>query len=229
MRALILGSGPDLRPWSLTDLPTSPITEWHRGNLIAAGIRDLRLVQSDFPANRLGMMVEASTWLEGDDCLILEGDHAFSTSLLRAVAAGTEEIEVAYQPSHGARLPNEPGHPERASLKITCYPDGTLQSVLPTRTRGHRETGYCLGLWRMTPRGWRKITELLASLSAAERHRLDVGGLLGRLAREGMQIRMIPVPGGWRVLGNPEQVLLEDPRPLRRGLAMDSPSNRLAA
>lgn len=230
MRALLLGSGPDLTPWSLCDFPTSPVVEWHRGNLIAAGIRDLRIIHSDFPANTLGMMVEATDWLLQEDSLILESDQAFSPSLLRAMAAGTGDIELAYQPSRGSRTLTGEHRQTATGLKIECRADGMLSNVLPQRTRAHRESGFSLGLWRMTPRGWRSILELLAELDEEERHRMALRGLLSRLVRKGVPIRVIPVPGGWRVLGDPETILLDEARPTRRGdRPSESAPNRLAA
>lgn len=230
MRALLLGSGPDLTPWSLCDFPTSPVVEWHRGNLIAAGIRDMKVIHSDFPANTLGMMVEATDWLLQEDTLILDSDQAFSPSLLRAMAAGTGDIELAYQPSRGSRtLPGEHRH-TATGLKIECRSDGTLAKVLPQRTRAHRESGFSLGLWRMTPQGWRAILELLAELEADERHRMGLRELLSRLIRQGIPVKVIPVPGGWRVLGDPEQILLDEELPRQRGnRPTESIPNRLAA
>lgn len=230
MRALLLGSGPDLTPWSLCDFPTSPVIEWHRGNLIAAGIRDLKIIHSDFPANTLGMMVEASDWLIQEECLILDGNQAFSPSLLRAMAAGSGDIELAYQPSRGGRTLTVEEKPTPTGLKVERHENGTLASVLPQRTRPHRESGFSLGLWRMTPRGWESILELLGELRAEERHRMGLRELLGRLIRRGIPIRLIPVPGGWRVLGDPENVLLDEERTPRRGDRPAEPlPNRLAA
>ena len=209
MHAIILGSGPDLQPWSLSSEPPATLENWQRNVFAEAGINTLTVLSSSTGRNRLGMMLQASTLLDTEPCLVAYGELAIQSSLLRAMASGMDPIEIAVEPcSTGTRTPTTD------AFRILYNDHAQLTGVLTTAREIRRSpihgSGRLLGLWRITPSGWKRIRRIISSLTPEERHRMDIPGLLSRLVRAQERIRLIPVYGGCREVIAPEQVDLGD-------------------
>ncbi len=78
------------------------------------------------------------------------------------------------------------------------------------RTRTIEEIeGQYMGLLKFTPVAWNAVEEILATLDAPSRDRLDMTGLLRRLlAAKSIAISTFGIDGGWGEIDNPGDVEL---------------------
>ena len=207
MRAIILGSAPHLEPWSISQDPPYTLRSWQDQAFASAGISDIAVIPSSLGKNRLGMLLHASPFLEKESCLIVYGDLAIDSTLLRAMSSGIESIEILCEPRSA---------PSRSNgsdvVRVTYDSNQRLTGVLTTPREARRSStagsGRLVGLWRISPEGWARIRRVVDGVSSAERHRMDIQGMLSRLIRSQARVQMIPATQGWREVVAPESVQL---------------------
>ncbi|MBI1841763.1 MAG: hypothetical protein HYR88_13060 [Verrucomicrobia bacterium] len=223
MRAIILGSGPDLEQWSVSSENPYTLRDWQRESFSDAGIEDLVVIPSTLGRNRLGLLVSAARYLEEGPCLVAYGELAIQSDVLRAMTSGIDPIEIAFEPGDNATR-SAGSERFRVLYNATHRLTGILTTPREIRRSPAHGSGRMVGLWRLSQEGWSQIRRALEFLSSEERHRLDIPGLLARLVRSGTQVRLVPVKGDWREVVAPESVELGERAiaPRRRSRAAPS-------
>ncbi|RMG48934.1 MAG: phosphocholine cytidylyltransferase family protein [Acidobacteria bacterium] len=167
----------------------------------------------------------AAPWLREGPTVISYGDVICAPSVLRRLAECEEEIAVACDLEWRRLWEARFDDPLADAETFRFAPDGSVAEI------GHRprriaeiEAQY-MGLFRLTPEGWRRIEQRLARWGRRETDGLDVTTLLDRLIEDDVRVAAVPVRGGWIEVDRPGDLELYE-RWIREGKSFLSACTR---
>jgi len=202
------------RPKCLVKLAGRALLDWQLAAFRDAGLTTVAAV-GGYRAERLAEEVEvpfvnrdwettnmvrsltcANAWLRERDTLVSYSDIAFNrTAVERLVAAGGD-IAITYDRLWAALWSGRFADPlgDAETFRIV---DGRVVEIGARAASMQEIEGQFMGLLKFSAAGWRTIRAYLDTLEPAAVDRLDMTGLLGRLIAEGVEVRGVPVDGGW--------------------------------
>ena len=221
MKAIILAAGRGSRmcqltedqPKCLTQLAGKSLLEWQQEALKAAGIQEIVVVggyrhedlKGDFQVfenkrwtetNMVRSLCEASEILESEEAIISYSDIVFNSKHAKNLMNNDAEIAVSYDQLWldlwSLRFIDPLSDAETFKSK-----NGILVEIGAKTNLLDSIQGQYMGLLKITPIGWKKITSFLRALSDAEIDKLDMTSMLSILLKGNVTINTIAVQGGW--------------------------------
>ncbi len=222
MKAIILAAGRGSRMGSLTEnLPKcrtiffgKELIQWQLDAIEKAHIREVSIITGylghtfDFNvdyfhnprwdhSNMVTTLTYAEPWLKSDDCIVSYSDIVFSDNALHELAnSHSGDITILYDPDwmNLWMLRFEYPLEDAESFKIV---DNIVVDVGRSVSNIEEIQGQYMGLFKITPGGWRVIMDYLKTLGPGEADRLDCTALLQGLITRGVPVHAHPCPDQW--------------------------------
>jgi len=233
MKAIILAAGRGSRLGALTDQRPKALVAFNGVPLIertvrtfrAAGITQIGIVagyRSDMLApyaDRLfinplwsttGIRQSLSTaheWLDSEPCVVSYGDIFYSPTLVSDLMRKNEDIDLGYDPEAvklwQQRFENPLDDMERFVIDNAriCEIGHHAQSL-------EQIQGQYMGLFKLTPAGWRALNGQLERLSPEQRDQVDMTSLFSLLIEAGVRVGGTPTNEPWGEIDCPSDVQL---------------------
>ena len=221
MKGIILAAGRGSRMRGLTDgqpkcrakLKGKSLIEWQLDALRAGRLEQLAIVRGylagsfDFPVtyfdnprweqtNMVMSLVAADAWLKESSCVISYSDIVYSPRAVDTLRQAKGDIIIAYDP-HWRRLWEMRFADPLADAETFRLAGDRLIEIGNRAATMDEIQGQYMGLFRLTPAGWKTITEYLATLSLERRDKLDVTSLLKELIKTGVNLTAVPITDKW--------------------------------
>ena len=223
MKAIILAAGRGSRmgvrtndsPKCLTVLAGQTLLQWQIDALTAAGIDRMAVVTGyladkiEAPeagrfhnprwqtTNMVMSLACASDWLEEDDCVVSYSDIVYRPDAVRRLRRARGDIALTYDRHWLALWSERFEDPLDDAETFRTDAAGRLVEIGRRASCVDDIKGQYMGLLKFTPTGWRQVERTLDALSPADRDRLDMTALLGRLIEAGVAVDTVAVDGGW--------------------------------
>ena len=227
MKAIILAAGRGSRmgpetedkPKCLATLGGRTLIEWQVAALREAGVQtvigvggyrhvkvepfvDVLAVNERWDRTNMVMsLAEAASFLMEGPCVVSYSDIVYHPDAVRALMMTGGDIAITYDTQWHAlwSLRFEDPLDDAETFRTQ---GGVLQEI-GAKTRCLDDiAGQYMGLFKITPEGWRAIARHLDSLDDETRNRLDVTALLRQLMQAGIPIHTTPVNGKWCEVDN---------------------------
>ncbi len=237
MRALILAAGrgtrlrplTDDRPKCLVPLAGRPLLDWQLDALRAAGVERIAIVtgwrrdrvrrvgvirfvnRAWQRTNMVQSLLAARRWLGVAPCLVAYGDVVYHPDVVRRLMASPDDIAISYDLAWRSLWRARFARPEddAESLRVVR---GRVRQIGDRVRAGTVVDGQFMGLVRLTPRGFARIEDTLASCSRGEVARLDTTHLLAALVARGTVVGAVAVRGHWCEVDSAGDVALYERR-----------------
>lgn len=226
MKAILLAAGRGSRLGTMTathpkcfvQLHGKPLVQWQVEALNAAGIGEIGIVRgylADFwdrqglpvsrfftndrwqRTNMVASLACAGEWLAEAPCLVSYTDIVYGSGTVRRLMAAPGEIAITYDPDWLQLWSRRFADPLDDAETFDVDAGGRLITIGARATSLDEVQGQYMGLLRITPAGWKMVTEYVAGLSPEDADRLDMTGLLSRLLKLGVEIHAVPAAGPW--------------------------------
>jgi L-glutamine-phosphate cytidylyltransferase len=249
MRALILAAGRgsrmrhlgDERPKCLVELAGAPllgrqVAALRRGGIETIGVvRGYRAEMLNFPGltyftnerwadtNMVASLATAAEWLRSGPVIVSYADIFYLAELVRGLAAAPGSLVISYDRLWRNLWTRRFADPLSDAETFRLDATGKLLEIGGKTARIEDIQGQYMGLLKFTPPAWSAVEELLASLDAAIRDRLDLTGLLRRLlAADAVHIGTFGTDGQWGELDNPQDAELYESMLAKGELVLES-------
>lgn len=220
-----LGSLTDQRPKALVEFNAIPLIERTVNTLRAGGISEIGIVagyRSDMLAayaDRLFInplwsttgirqsLSAAQAWLDDEPCVVSYGDIFYSPALVRNLTQAQGDIVLGYDP-HAVELWQQRFEQPLDDMERFVIDNGQICEI------GHRAQsleqiqGQYMGLFKLTPAGWRGLNEQLTDLSTEQRDRVDMTSLFSLAIEAGIRVQGVPTHEPWGEIDCPSDVRL---------------------
>ena len=210
-----LGSITDEHPKCLTELAGKPLLHWQLAALKAGGISEIAIVtgyrkevlegmsgfsfhNADWAQTNMVMsLAQAASWLEATPCLVSYSDIVYGPEVVRSLMATQGSLVISFDRLWEDlwRLRFEDPLSDAETFRIDDA--GRLLEIGEKPGSVAEVQGQYMGLLKITPQSWARISAHLEELAPEQRNRLDMTALLSRLLSAGEQIDTCPVDGGW--------------------------------
>lgn len=223
MRAIILAAGrgsrmgtlTDDRPKCLTKCAGRTLLEWQLKAIRSVGIHDIAVVRGyraetiNPPGciwfenhnwsntNMVSSMTCADKWLQHDDCIVSYSDIVYHPEILQRLSGHSGEIVVSYDEQWLSLWKERFENPLEDAETFRLRPNDTLESIGARAQSVNDIQGQYMGLLKISPSGWNRITNVLDDLPKDQSSQLDVTALLQLLLRSGIKIHTNPTKGRW--------------------------------
>ncbi len=223
MRGLILAAGRGSRladatadrPKALVELGGAALLDWQVEAMRGAGIGELGLVRGyrgdAFEGRGLSLfanprwaetnmvmsLAAARPWLESVPCVVSYADIFYPAEAVRRLVAAEGEIVLAYDPDWLVLWSQRFADPLADAETFRIDDAGRIREIGGKTQDAADIEGQYVGLFRLTPPGWRRIAAFLDALEPSIRDKLDMTGLFRRLIAAGADIRGVAIPGPW--------------------------------
>jgi choline kinase len=235
MRAVILAAGRgsrmaqlgEERPKCLVELEGRPLIERQIAALRRGGVDEIGVVRGyraemiDFPGlsyfanerwaetNMVMSLAAAAPWLRSGPVIVSYADIFYRAELVRGLAGAAGQLVISYDRAWRRLWTRRFADPLADAETFRMDAAGQLLEIGGKTTRIEDIEGQYMGLLKFTPPAWTVIEELLGTLDAPIRDRLDMTGLLRRLlAGKNLPIGTFGTDGQWGEIDNPEDVAL---------------------
>ena len=221
-----MGGLTDTSPKCLVNLGGRTLLEWQMNALRGAGIVRTAIVtgwQGEQLASRGAELFEnprwaetnmvmslacAAPWLQVDTCIVSYSDIFYPTAAVTALALAADDIAITYDPNWFDLWSRRFSDP-LADAETFQIDDAAHITEIGRRATSIAEIkGQYMGLLKFTPAGWGAVADMIATLGAPERDRLDMTGLLQRLVAAGTAVRAVPVTVPWGEVDSAEDLAL---------------------
>jgi len=223
MKAIILAAGRGSRMKGLTEkhpkcmltVAGKSLLQRQMDSLQKAGIKDISIVRgyraSDLSpfgsfhfenkrwqeTNMVISLACASAWLEQDSCIVSYSDIIYHPEPIEALIASEGDIVIAYDVNWLELWNARFDDPLSDAETFITDNEGRLLEI-GERTKSVEEIkGQYMGILKITPKGWRQITNYLETLPSDQQDKLDVTALLQRLLKTGIRIETVPTREPW--------------------------------
>ncbi len=208
-----LGSLTKNQPKCFTKIQGKPLIQWQLQALQSTGISDIAVVtgfRSDCfsydltyffndqwaVSNMVTSLLTASAWLEKETCIVSYSDIVYSADVVQSLQATSGDVVISYDPNWLELWQLRFEHPlDDAETFRTRH--GRLLEIGAQPESINNVEGQYMGLLRITPAGWRQMTDCLATLPVRTQQQLDLTGLLSRMVMQGVNIRTVPITDRW--------------------------------
>ncbi len=233
MRAIILAAGRgsrmgnlgDDRPKCLAEFAGKPLIQrqiacLRRGGMDEIGVvRGYRAEMIDFPnlcyfanerwaeTNMVMSLVAAASWLRSGPVIVSYADIFYRSELVRGLASAPGQLVISYDRDWRRLWTRRFDDPLADAETFRLDEAGRLLEIGGKTRRIEDIQGQYMGLLKFTPPAWRAVEEVLATLDAPTRDRLDMTGMLRRLlvANE-LLIATFGTNGQWGEIDNPGDI-----------------------
>lgn len=147
--------------------------------------------------NMVASLACAEAWLGRETCVVSYSDIVYGADSVRRLATADGDITITFDPHWRALWELRFDEPLIDAETFRVDESGRLLEIGGRAERIEQIEGQYMGLLRLTPRGWRTVTDLLAGLTAAENDRLDMTALLQRLLDQGVAIDTVAIGEPW--------------------------------
>ncbi len=223
MRALILAAGrgsrmgglTEERPKCLVELAGRTLLSLQADALRAGGADEIGIVRG-YRAERIELagaryfhnprwaetnmvatLACAAEWLADGPVVVSYSDIFYPAALVTRLIAAPGDLAIAYDRAWRGLWQRRFADPLADAETFRLDSAGRVHEI-GRRAAGIDEIeGQYMGLLRVTPTAWREVEALRGELAPAERDRLDMTGLLGRLIARGEPIEAVATSGGW--------------------------------
>ena len=215
-----LGAQTSDKPKCMTRLAGKPMLAWILESLHSSGIHDIGLVRGylghTLPSegliffentrwaetNMVYSLCCASSWLEKDTTVISYSDIVYPAATAKIISSAQGDIVISYNTEWleiwQARFDN----PFDDAETFIFNEEGLLIEIGGKPTHLDQVQGQYMGLLKISPEGWRKISDYLQTLEPAFVDKLDVTRLLNGLIASGIHIHTVAVKGEWYEVDN---------------------------
>jgi L-glutamine-phosphate cytidylyltransferase len=249
-RAVILAAGRgsrmgplgDAGPKCLVHLAGRPLLDRQLAALRRAGIREIGIVRGyraemlNVPhityfenprwaqTNMVMSLVAAAAWLRSAPTIVSYADIFYRSELVRGLIDAPGPVAISYDRAWRRLWTRRFADPLADAETFRIDASGKLLEIGgKTPAIGDIEGQY-MGLLKITPAAWNVIEELLATLDAPVRDRLDMTGLLRLLlAEKRLSIGTLGTDGQWGEIDNAGDVELYQSMVRERELLLEEP------
>ena len=234
MRAIILAAGRgsrmgrlcDERPKCLVEFAKKPLIERQVAALRGGGaqavgvVRGYRADMIELPdltyfhngrwseTNMVMSLVAAADWLKWGPVIVSYADIFYRHELVRDLAAAAGNLVIAYDRAWRSLWSRRFTDPLADAETFQADASGRLIEIGNKTSSIDEIEGQYMGLLKFTPRAWRDVETLLATLDVQTRDRLDMTGLLQRLLHRDVMIGTFGTDGQWGEIDNPADLAL---------------------
>ena len=221
MKAIILAAGRGSRmgkatavlPKCRSVLQGKELIQWQFESILGAGIAEIAIVRGYLAetfkfkvkyfdnlkwseTNIVSSLQEAHSWLENDICIVSYSDIVYSQNAVKKLICANEDIVIAYDPNWHQLWE------KRFVNVLTDAESFKLVSGKVVKIGGKVDfieeiEGQYMGLLKITPIGWGKITSYFDSLPQKLIDKMDITMLLQRLINIGVEINAVPIDDQW--------------------------------
>ncbi len=235
MRAVILAAGRGSRmgrlvddhPKCLVELAGKPLIERQIAALRRGGVDEIGVVRGyragtiDFPGlswfenerwaetNMVMSLAAAAPWLQSGPVIVSYADIFYRAELVRGLAGAPGLLTIAYDRAWRQLWSRRFADPLADAETFRIDAAGRLLEIGGRTTQIEDIQGQYMGLLKFTPPAWSAVENLLGTIDAATRDRLDMTGLLRRLlVGQELPIGTFGTAGQWGEIDNPEDLEL---------------------
>lgn len=235
MRAVILAAGRgtrmerlgDHRPKCLIELQGKPLIERQTAALRRGGVDEIGVVRGyraemiAYPGlsyfanerwaetNMVMSLAAAADWLRSGPVVVSYADIFYRSELIRSLIHARGRLVISYDRAWRRLWTRRFDDPLADAETFRIDRDGRLLEIGGKTASIGDIQGQYMGLLKFTPEAWNAVEALLSTLTAAERDRLDMTGMLRRLiAGNQLPINTLGIDGHWGEIDKPEDAAL---------------------
>jgi choline kinase len=153
-------------------------------------------------------LAAAAEWLKLGPVIVSYADIFYRHELVRDLAAATGDLVIAYDRAWRSLWSRRFADPLADAETFQVDASGRLIEIGNKTSSINEIEGQYMGLLKFTPRAWKDVEALLATLDALTRDRLDMTGLLQRLLRRNVTINTFGTDGQWGEIDSPGDLVL---------------------
>jgi choline kinase len=158
--------------------------------------------------NMVLSLAAAAEWLKLGPVIVSYADIFYRHELVRDLAAATGDLVIAYDRAWRSLWSRRFADPLADAETFQADASGRLIEIGNKTSSINEIEGQYMGLLKFTPRAWKDVEALLATLDALTRDRLDMTGLLQRLLRRNVTINTFGTDGQWGEIDSPGDLAL---------------------
>jgi len=158
--------------------------------------------------NMVLSLAAAAEWLKLGPVIVSYADIFYRHELVRDLAAATGDLVIAYDRAWRSLWSRRFADPLADAETFQADASGRLIEIGNKTSSINEIKGQYMGLLKFTPRAWKDVEALLATLDALTRDRLDMTGLLQRLLRRNVTINTFGTDGQWGEIDSPGDLAL---------------------
>jgi choline kinase len=235
MRGLILAAGRgsrmgvlgDDRPKCMVELEGRPLLDRQIAALRRGGVEEIGIVRGyraevlNFPGlfyfdnprwsqtNMVMSLTAAASWLRAGPVIVSYADIFYRGNVVHGLDQAPGALVISFDRLWRKLWSRRFADPLSDAETFKTNSVGELLEI-GARTQTIEDIeGQYMGLLKFTPVAWQAVEDILATLDAATRDRLDMTGLLRRLlAAKSIAIRTFGIDGAWGEIDNPGDVEL---------------------
>lgn len=210
-----MGTLTETYPKCLLSLQGKTLLEWQMEALKKAGISQIGMVTGylkerleKFPltffensswhkSNMVRSLLEASKWLEKENCIVAYADIVYPTETVERLKNTEGNIVVSYNTQWEELWKERFSDPLSDLETFTLNARGNITSIGKKPKNKEEIQGQYMGLLKFTQRGWETISKYLSQIDEAIIDRLSMTELLQDLISNGVTIESVPIHGKW--------------------------------
>jgi len=232
MNGIILAAGRGSRMGSLTtQLPKcrtllfgKELIQWQIDSLNEANIEEIAIIRGYLAetfnfqlkyfenkrwasTNMVSTLISANQWLESKTNIISYADIVYSSETVSALIHAKGDIVITYDPNWhelwSLRFQNPLSDAETFKIK-----DGIITEIGNKANTIDEIEGQFMGLIKIKPTGWEKITKYLRDFSSNEIDQMDMTMLLSGLINYGVEVYATPISDRWMEVDSESDLLV---------------------
>ena len=221
-----MGKATDEGPKCLLPLGDKRLLDWQMAAMTDAGISEIAVVtgyQSNVfrsepikkfnnarwnETNMVYSLMQADEWLNDNVCIVSYGDIFYYSSIVNDLISNKGDIAIAYDVNWKSLWSARFDDPLSDAETFRIDEENIVTEIGNSTDNIDEIQGQYMGLIRISPKGWKIISQFLAELPQEESSRLDVTSLLQKLIELGQEIRGVPNITPWGEIDFPQDMVI---------------------